>query len=142
MSTRNEVRGALYSRILTVFAPAASLTADQITFDNEDFDVPSNANWVRVAFRESIRTQETLNDPGQRDFQSRARLICQVFVPASTGGMAASDSIVQALRNSFEGTRVPGFDIYIFGVDVRELGTQDDYDQTNVEINFVYREKR
>ena len=144
MTTRNEARGALYNRLITVFAPAASFTPGQITFDNEDFEIPTNTPWLRASFRESVRTQETLDRPTDRVFQSRARLICQIFTPYETG-MALSDSLVQTLRSTFEGAQVPGFDLYVFGVDVREIGNRgpaEQYDQTNVEINFVYRETR
>lgn len=127
----NEARGAIYAALV------AGIGGTPYTFDNEAFDPPTEAVWVRLAMRHTGRAQDTLGPSGNRKFEATGNVIVQVFAPLDTGA-AGCDAVVETVRALFEGVTVSG--IFFYGAVVREIGPGDDWYQINVEAAFTYNE--
>lgn len=127
----NEARGIIYAALV------AGIGGTSYTFDNEAYDPPADAAWVRLSMRHTGRTLDTLAPVGNRKFEASGSVIVQVFAPLDTGA-AGCDAVVETVRALFEGVTLSG--IFFYGAVVREIGPGDDWYQTNVEAAFTYNE--
>ncbi len=128
-------------RILQTFVTDwAALTP--FVFDNEKL-VPPNpkADWVRVVVRHAGGGQESLGDVGNRKFAREGSVFVQCFTPENEG-RAASDLLVTAARNIFEGKTLSPESIRFTGTEVREIGVDEGYYQSNMEAFFNYTETK
>ena len=108
-------------------------------FENERFQPPQDAAWVRVSVRHARGRQEVLGPAGARIFERRARITAQVF-GLRDAGTAAIDALCQAVRDVFEGARFEGVEcLEAQGVDV---GNDGPWDQKNVEVSARYFETK
>lgn len=134
MTTLNTAKEAVYLRFVTNFT---ALAADRITFDNEEFDIPSTGDWVRLAVRSVSRVQETLGKKTNRVFRSSATVFVQVFTRVNTGTMQ-SDLLTKAAADVFEGESFSGLDFK--SVLVRELGPEGAWFRAVAEAEFDFDE--
>ena len=108
-----------------------------VTLDNEKFEPPVDAAWVRVATRHFGANQETLGGVGRRKFERQGIASIQVFGQLDKGSRAA-DTLAQQARAVFEGKTIDG--IRFRDVVVREIGPTESWYQINVEAEFEYTE--
>lgn len=135
MTTLNAAREAIYQRFAAQWPAASGGIA--YTFDNEDFDPPVNAPWVRIAVRHSSSIQDTLGEVGSRKFSRRAIIFVQIFTQRGRGRQT-SDTLVTVAKGIFEGTSFSG--INVFEGTPREIGNTSAGDQVNVEFPLTYYE--
>ncbi len=134
MTTLNEAREACNLRFTTLFT---GVTADRIALDNEEFNEPTDGNWVRLIVRSFVRVQDTLGKAGNRRFRSTASVLVQVYALANTG-VKQLDTLAEEVKNVFEGVSFSGLD-FLAG-DIRETGVDGKWNQYVVEIEFDFDE--
>lgn len=134
MTTPNEARTAVYSRFTTQWTNGVAYT-----FENEKYDPPETAPWVRLTVRNLLSEQDCLGAPGHRRFRRVAMVFAQVFVPLDTG-TKDSDALVSALQGIFEGQSFSGLDFT--AVSSREVGVDEAWHLTLVEAPFDYEETK
>lgn len=132
MPTLNEARKSVQDKFKLDWADETVYD-----FDNSDFAIPEEENWVRVVVRVRDRTQKTLGRVGNRKFHTDAAISAQVFIPVETGTSEA-DRLATKLANIFEGTRLDG--LSFLAATIRESGTSGDFHQYNVECEFNFEE--
>ena len=132
MTTLNQAREAIYSRFVTEWAAATVLT-----FENEEFDEPTDDPWARLTVRHTSRTQKTLGKVGNRKFRSAAIVLVQVYTRTNTGVQQGDTLAVQA-KDIFEAVSFSGLD-FNDGV-VRETGPDGKWYQHLAEIAFDYED--
>lgn len=132
-TTLNPAREAIYQAFSTAWGATTP-----VAFDNEKFDPPSNAPWVRLVVRHLVRQQNSMGGVGSRRWRSNGLVFVQVFVPLNTG-IRSSDSLAQTVRTTLEGIQLSG-PVWFNDALVREVGESDGWFQTNVEAEFVYDE--
>ena len=134
MATLTQVRAYIYQRFVDLW----DVYDVPFTFDNEVFDGRQrDTSWVRLAVRNSASNQETLGFVGNRKFNRKGIIICQVFTPADRG-LKRNDEISARVREIFEATSFNG--IYTLATTVREVGTNGFEFQSNVETEFFYEQ--
>ena len=136
MTTQTVAREAIYQRFVTAWGSTSAFT-----FDNEQFTPPAGAAWVRLTVRHRESKQATLGQTGQRNFNRRGAAIFNIFVPQNMG-VEDADTLVQSVRNSFEGVTVSPPDLYFYETVVREVGPDGAYNLINVEALFEYDERK
>jgi len=136
MTTLNDARGAIYAAFVAGWGATSAYT-----FDNESYDPPANANWVRLVVRHDDRVQESLGGLGRRKFESGGSVIIQCFAPLDSGA-ASADTLASAARSIFEGKTFNPEYIRFTSAVVREIGPTDDWYQINVEAFFTYTETK
>lgn len=140
MTTLAQAREAIYLAFDTVWA---SGPVSQYTFDNEEFDPPQNAAWVRLAVRHNDAGQETLGGTGARKFARKGAAFVQVFTPTKSQGTSEADTLIATARAIFEGTRISGTTLYFKDCVVRESGVVDDHwFMVVLEAEFEYNETK
>lgn len=137
MTTLLEAREVMYQAFETGIGATAHC------YDNEQFTPPAGAIWTRLSVRHLLGEQETLGETGNRKFARTGLVLVQVFTPVDTG-VRVTDTLVTTIRNIFEGKHFSGvgYTIWLRGGTTRELGIDDGYWQTIVEIPFYYNEIR
>ncbi len=133
-STLSEARETIYETFNTAWAGQT-----QLTFDNEKFDPPDDASWVRLSVRHKISTQETLGALGNRKFLRGASCFIQIFTVFDIG-TATADGLVETARAIFEGTSISGTTIRFNDVIVREEGRDKSWFYVVIEATFEYNE--
>ena len=134
MTTANEAKEAIYQRFVDNFT---GVTADRITFDNEEFEEPDTGAWVRLTVRGLGRAQNTLGKLGNRRFRATASLFVQVYTETNTG-VKQSDTLTKEAADIYEGVSFSGLDFN--SVEVNETGPEDKWYQSVVEAQFDYDE--
>lgn len=135
MTTSNEAKEAVYARFVANYTGVDVDT--NLALDNEEFDEPEAAPWVRLTVRGLGRAQNTLGRSGNRRFRSRGLVFVQVYVPANTG-VQQSDSLAKEAADLFEGVSFSGLDFR--AADIQETGPDGKWFQTVVEAEFDYDE--
>lgn len=135
-TTDEEAEQALLNAFVTSWG-----STTPFTFDNEEFEAPKDAPWVRMATRLSGGSQETLGPPGSRRFERRGTAFLQVFVPQHTGKLALR-SLTRQARETFEGVTLAGTTVRFGDVVVRDGGPDGSWFMSTVEAPFAYDEKR
>ena len=136
MTTLNEAREAIYGLFVTGWADRTAYT-----FDNERFDPPNDAPWVRLTVRHTGSTQETLGPPGSRKFARTGSCFVQVFVPIDQG-VAEADGLATVAREVFEGVSIAGTRLRFLDVVMRESGPEKKWFGVVIEAGFEYDETR
>lgn len=136
MTTINEARERIYQQFDADF----SVTSN-VTFDNEKYDPPADASWVRLAVRHTARAQESLGALGGRKFESEGSVFVQCFTPLDSG-VAAADTLAEAARAVFEGKTLGAEQLRFTSAAITEVGPTDDWYQINVEAFFTYTETK
>ena len=137
MTTLAQAREQIY---LTFTTDWAGLTPVQL--GNEVFKTPKPTDdWVRVTVRHRVARQESLGDVGARKFDRAGSVFVQCFTPLDKGE-AATDALATTARAVFEGKTFSPQAIRFTGVDVREVGPDRGWNQTNVEAPFNYTETK
>jgi hypothetical protein len=130
----NEAREVIYDHFETEWSGLA-----EYTYENEEFDPPTDTSWVRLAVRNRDGGQETLGATGNRRFLRRGAVMVQVFTPTDQGTFEA-DTIATEVLDMFEQTNVDGVR-FRDGV-IRELPADGGLYRNNVEIEFEYEETK
>jgi hypothetical protein len=136
MTTLPEAREAIYGAFETAWGATTSFT-----LDNEEYDPPSNANWVRVSVRHQFATQETLGGSGNRRFARLGSAFIQIFTLENTGTEDA-DTLATTAQAIFEGVSLTGTTVRFRDVIIREEGLDGKWYQTVVEATFEYDETK
>ncbi len=132
MTTLSQAKEAVYSRFTTQWG-----STSEFTFENEDFDEPSDSPWARVTVRSVSRGQETLGRTGNRKFRSAAMALVQVYTRTNTG-VKQGDALATQARDIFEAVSFSGLD-FNDGT-VRETEPEGKWYQHVAEIAFDYEE--
>jgi hypothetical protein len=125
-------------------AAAAGTIECAYAFEGERFAPVAGEPWIRISVRDLPTTEATHGRIGHRVATRRAMVVVQVFAPnfADDGTAQALElaAVVQAL---YEGRSLPVGDadqINADPADVRRIGADGAWFQTNVTIPFSYRE--
>ena len=128
-----EARDAIGTFILPVWNTATS--SAPLAFDNIPFTRPeSPALWGRLHILHFQGSRASLG-PNAR-FRHPGRVFVQVFGPAGAG-MNSLNQVSTALMEAFEDAGGVG-NIWFRDAAAREVGTDGDYYQVNVEVDFTY----
>jgi hypothetical protein len=139
MTTLAQAREAIYKEFDDVWS---SGPVSVYTYDNEAFDPPNDAAWVRLAVRHQAATQETLGQSGNRRFVRFGAVFLQIFTPTDQGASEA-DTLVATARAIFEGNRISSTTVRFLDCIVQESGIVDDHwYQVVLEVQFEYNETK
>lgn len=136
MTTLADARNAVYKRFIDYWDAGGS-PISAYSLDNEQFDAPSDAPWVRLVVRNISGAQETLGRKTNRRYNRQAMIMATVAVPQNTGTDQVDD-LSQQLRAIFEGEKFDG--IYVNNALVTEGGNVGEWYQMNLDIFFFYEE--
>lgn len=136
MVTLAVAREAIYEKWATDWGATSPYV-----FDNEKFDSPSSAAWVRVAVRHQTSTLECIGGTGNNTYMRSGVVFVQVFTPVDQG-TAEADSLSQAARAIFEGITLSSNAIRFNNVTIREIGADGSRYQINLECRFDYDERK
>jgi len=134
-ATLNEAKERIYTQFVADF----TATTANITFDNEKYDPPTEAPWVRLAVRHTGRSQESLGPTGGRKFEAVGSVFVQCFAPLDSGTSSA-DTLAEAAQAVFEGNTLGTEQLRFTSAAITEVGPSDDWYQINVEAFFTYTE--
>jgi hypothetical protein len=134
MATIDTTRRLIYDTFITAWGAETPYT-----FDNEEFDQPTDTSWLRLVVRNSVTKQSTLGSIGSRKFLRNGVVFVQLFTPLHTG-VAETDRLVLLLQAIFEGFRFT--DVWFEYTDVRELGIEGKWFQTSLETTFNYEQTK
>ena len=95
-----------------------------------------NAPWARVTVRHGPGGQATLGEAGARRFSRTGTVTVQIFVPAAKRGLVTGDRLGNVALSAFEGERSE--DVWFSDVEMREVGVDGAWHQTNVSATFNY----
>jgi hypothetical protein len=131
--TPKAVRNAIMARYLTEFSGQF-----EIALDNQPFTPPetgSGVKWVRVSVRFSGGAQSSLGRSGTRRFQKQGMLFVQVFTPT---GHATNDNddLAEDSLNLFEGEKIN--DLWFYNGEIKTIGSDDEWYQQNVILEFNF----
>ena len=132
MATINQVRELVYQTFVSGWG-----TTTVFTFENEKFDPPNNASWVRLSVRNTISSQETLGKITNRKFQRNAIIFAQIYTLADSMGMKPGDTLGETLRSILEGKTLSS-EAYTTSTLLREAGTEGAWFVLIAETNLVY----
>lgn len=142
MVSQLQARRDIYQRFLTLWPPALGVV---FTFDNEVFVPPDSDPWIRFSVRHDGSALEaiggTTGGGGFNKYQRTGRAVLQVFT-ALNKGAAEADTIVDEIRDIFEGVALGGNTIRFTNVVAREIGPDGQWYQVNVEAAFQYDDRR
>lgn len=136
MVTEVDARRAIYDRM------DANWDTTLAVFHKEGqgrFDPPVRANWVRLSVRHNDSEQESLGPPGSRKYRRIGQIVLQLFAPVDDG-LEPLDTMVRQGRTIFEGVRFS--EIRTFDAVATEIGSDGDYFQTNLDVDFDYEEQK
>jgi len=107
------------------------------TFANENYDPPTDREFVYFEVAEDFSYQESLGNTGNRKYEREGFIRARVFTPVNTG-TALSDSLATTIRTTFEGVSFDG--IRCFDATARDLAPdpKNPWFQQVVEIEFQY----
>jgi hypothetical protein len=109
------------------------------TFEDEEFEEPNNASWLRLSVRHLDRAQNTLGKSGNRIFRTPALVMIQVYTRTNTGVQSAH-TLSKTAADIFEAESFSGLD---FGAaTTRESVVDGKWKQWLVEIPFDYDETK
>lgn len=134
-----DAREAMYQAFETAWGATSAFT-----HDNENFDPPVNAPFVRMVVRHDGSTLEAIGgagDGGMNLYQRTGRVLLQVFGRLDKGTREA-DTLAQAARAIFEGTTLSSNAIRFNNVVLREIGPEGSWYQINLEAAFQYDERK
>lgn len=140
MTTIAQAREAMYQAFVDVWDPVGGPLKSAYTFDNEQFDPPTDASWVRMTVRHNDSDQNTLGRKGNRKFGRPGSVLIQVFTPTDTG--RSVDALADDARDIFEGNALAGTTVRFYGATVREAGKDGKWDLTIVEAPFDYEQTK
>ena len=132
MTSLNDAKEAVYARFLAQYT---GVTADRITFDNENFETPVTGSWVRLTVRNISRAQSTLGKKTNRRFRAQAIVFVQVYTEADTG-VKLSGELAEEAQGIFEGESFSGLDFQ--SVTINETGPDGKWYQSIAEAPFSY----
>lgn len=135
MTTISQAAESIYDRFISNWDEDDAA----YTFEGENFTAPTGDPWIRVTIRDTGGGQETLGEPGNRKYERQSSVIFQIFTPTNQG-IAAADSLVEALRVLFEGVTFNG--LRFFDSDVRQQGVDGLWYMVVVESKFTYNETK
>lgn len=138
MTTQAQAREAIYAR----WKANAPVPEAQYCFDNEKFDpktVPDGEVWYRFTARMEESNQDTLGPPGARKFLRFGTIFIQLFTPVDKG-KALVDQHSPLASQLFEAVDFSG--VRCDDVEVREIGQDGKWDQTNITSRFWFEETR
>ena len=115
--TKEEAREAVYQHFVTLWANRLAFC-----FDNEPFDPPGDAPWVRLSVRHLSRRQISLGQPGNRRWEYQGQAIIQYFERPGDG-LVTQDGHTDRLEAIFEGVSLGGTTIKFNSATTQELGT-------------------
>jgi len=134
VTTFAAAKESIYQQFVTDWGSASAYT-----FDNEKFDPPSDAPWVRVAVRHAASRQVCLGGVGNRKFDRDGLVLIQVFGRLDRGTKEVDDLVEKALA-IYEGKTI---DLIRFISTVpREIGPIDGWYMATLDAQFTWTEKK
>lgn len=135
MTTPNEAHAAINDRFITQWADATPFT-----FTNEGTLADSvDTAWVMVTVHPTKGGQHTLGKKTQRRYRRNGLIMAQVFTPVNTGSQQA-ETLAKQLGDIFEGESFDGVDC--FNANMRNNGSDGEWFQMNVDVEFSYQENK
>lgn len=105
--------------------------------DEEIFNPPTAAVWLRVVVRMDQEMQDTLGQEGNRRFRSYGRVLVQVFGPPASGTRAIGTA-ADLVAAVFRGKRLSGTVAFISGVSITEMPTVNGFAGMLVNAPFEF----
>ena len=99
--------------------------------DQEGFNKPDFAKWMRVSIRPSETNQATLGE--QKKFRRRGVMIIQIFTPSGEGDESALE-VADVIDTAFKSVTADGVTYQTPYIEV--VGRNDNYWQINVTCPF------
>lgn len=134
--TRSEAKNIL----LKEFISAYGLTTPVAYANNEEFEKPTNAPWIKFSVLENHANQRTIGSEGNRRYNRLGMISYQVFIPNNTGTYEG-DILCEQINNIFEGKRFQGINCWLGLYRPVGINAQDLY-QFNGEISFEFDETK
>lgn len=118
-----------------------NIGATPYTFPNENYDPPTDSEFIHFEVVEDTSYQETLGVTGNRKYEREGLIRARIFTPVNSG-TALSDSLATTIRTTFEGVSFDG--IRCFDCTARDLAPepQTPWFQQLVEIEFQYTDTK
>jgi len=132
MATINEIREDIQNEFITQWG-----TTTPFAFQNEHFEEPENASWVRLSVIHAGGGQHTLGQPNTRVFRRTAGVLIEIFTPKDAGTKSGDDLGHQA-RGIFEAKKI-GEANFNDG-EIREEGPIRSWFKHVVTVEFDYDE--
>lgn len=133
--TINDAREAIYSAFVTGWADAAPYT-----FENENFDPPAGAAWVRLSVRHRAAVTDTLGVTSKRKVLRIGGAVLQIFTPRDQG-MQEADELAETFRSIFEGKTITPATLWFTTVSTREAGPDGEWLMLVCDASFTYNDE-
>ena len=114
-----------------------------VVFDGTRAALPTDRPWCRVTVRGLPTATRTLGAVGDRLAERRAQVVVQVFYPLDDGdGPGHALELAEQIRPLVEGADLETSDgsIHFTGADVRPIGVDGAWYQTNVDARLTYHQ--
>ena len=114
-----------------------------VVYDGSRAALPTSGPWCRVTVRALPTSQRTLGAVGDRLAQREATAIVQAFCPLAEGdGPGHALDLAESIRALLEGPDLSTDDgvIHFVGADVRPIGVDGAWYQTNVDARITFHQ--
>lgn len=146
MATMFEARNAIAERFFQAWEDSSGPGGYRTRFhlegkDGIEFSPPKDEAWVRISIRFFTGEKRSIGRVGNGVRLDRhGQLYVQVFAPVSQG-VKKADELTQAALDGLEGRIIPSIGEFLVGQQ-HYIGEDKDFYQVNVEIPFIWRDKR
>lgn len=126
--------------ILAMVKTAWDTTGKIMIYDDIGGVIPDTADaWARTTLRHTNANQATLSGGlGTQNYDRSGILTIQIFTPSGKG-LASSDIYAKLMMDAFEGKQSAN-GVWFRNVRLNEIGPDGNFFQTNVVVDFEYRE--
>lgn len=127
--------------VLTIFKTAWDATGFPALYENVPGEPPKTQTpWARIVLRHSGGGQGSLSGAlGQQRWDRNGVLIVQVFVPNGEG-LSQAYSLAKIVLDAYEGVSSPLRGVWFRNARINEVGSDGEWFQVNVLVDFVYEE--
>ena len=133
MTTLDQAQIAINDKFIAAWG-----TTTPFTLDNEDaIDNAISTAWVRLTSSLAVSVQRSLGQKTNRKYDRSGLIFAQVFTPINEGS-SAGVALAKQIENVFEGERFNG--VVCQNSIIRRIGTDSEWYQLQVEIEFLYEE--
>lgn len=143
-ATFKEASDAMQSKFKTAW-DASATNPDYVDYENvpvaNGITLPPDANisWARVTIRNVTGNQESFSRyTGQRRFRRAGVMTVQIFIPLGTG-LSELYSLGKIVTDAFQSGSTTN-QVWFRNVRLNEVGSDGEFYQGNVLIDFVYSE--
>lgn len=134
--------------ILTIFSDAWNADAPNPTLvdypniapsDGVDLPPDSNLSWARVTIQHQAGRQSSLSGANNTQSYDRDGLLTVQIFTAAGSGLSEAHELAKIVADAYEGVASPK-EVWFRNVRVNEVGSEGDWYQTNVLVDFTYTE--